>query len=380
MIPFGNELSPPAGALSDDLKWILNTSFNCADCKSHYPKSESQALDMARQLGLATQIASGLKTEQTQDGGQSSAGPKCDRQSNLKCAEPVAEAYSLIVRSSLEIGVDVVVLGLAALQLLGLVANEHSWVQHIEVLVAPDNLSRLSDGLTRMGCKRQVRHSSGNAVILRTPKNIRLGIHTTLPYVRLVPGAPFVDFDALKRNGLLWRPKVAELNTWTPSPTLIGAQLMAAGLVVNRFSPHGSAFRTIEWVRILGLHRDQNLKHDVFRLIHTDAVFAEYEGVLELARSLEEGIFEGLSPYAKMWLDHAIAASTNRKYRARLIIQNELRRIQFKIGALWIQENLMPMPILGALGECALESMSEWVFSQRELKAKSGCGPSSRQD
>ena len=160
----------------------------------------------------------------------------------------------------------------------------------------------------------------------------------------------------------------------------IGAQLMAAGLVVNLFSPHGSAFRTIEWVRILGLHRDQNLKHDVFRLIHTDAVFAEYEGVLELARSLEEGIFEGLSPYAKMWLDHAIAASTNRKYRARLIIQNELRRIQFKIGALWIQENLMPMPILGALGECALESMSEWVFSQRELKAKSGCGPSSRQD
>ena len=326
---FFHDLHPPAVALDADLEFVFGVTFGSDAHRATRPSSGEGALRWARQLGLVHRLAQRLPdvpSQQALGAAQAQELELAGRQlvTDAQARLEVQQQLDDTVKSS---GAEAVLIRHAAAA-AACAADFSSGHTDVDVLVSEADVKKFTIALINAGCTTQPRRvpgasANGTRAVFLGHQGAAIVLHTQLPFLRMVPGGVFVDFDCLKRCGQLTRDDATQKSLWFPSQAVQAADWTAQALVEQRFAPEYKAVSALLDAHRLGLGHDEDLAFDAYLMLQTDVEHAEFEALRELLRKLGEGDLGGLSKRARKLLDHAIAAATSPAYRARLHLQRK---------------------------------------------------------
>lgn len=354
MIPLWNNLEPPVIPLDADLRWLLSIWFGHRSSRPAAPQSIERALGIADRLGQLGLLAHRLlrdaaasevtrRAPRLLEHDRQFLARKADHEASLKRVLGLADG----------LGCKVALTGQSALTLTCAEASCDRIPSEITLLVGEADVQRISHALEALEPRAMVApgvslEPTGDKVVVgRSPGGTRVIVRSSLPFVRLMLGGRFAELEALARCGYLVRASDWGKDVWLPDETTLAAQLVASGVVVERFAAPRRLLDLLFDLQTLQLY-DKDLKYDVHALIGTDVLYAEFDGLLALARSLANGEWDDLEPVARRWLNHVLASALSRRYRARLASQAEFLRLQRHVRVAWAEQGFSATMVLKA--------------------------------
>jgi hypothetical protein len=356
LYPFFNSIEPPGLPLSAEVEFVLRVAFGSIV----YPRpetaqssnalgSEAECLRCAVELRIPEIFA-----ERSTYRATASAGPpewvadlETIRRNTLARqtkAEALRERLQQVVA---DFGLDLVLLdGFTDARAK---RNESGSPGGFEVfaLARRQDVPTFVTALTRAGFSAESQMTDNNATAEETataqrpeltwvfalPNGATVRVEHQLPYVRMVPGGPFVDLDCVKRCGLLLPVKAGGGDgLWQPADAVRAAHITAQALVEHRFDIEYSFLGALHSASLLGLGNDDALAFDAYMLLQTDIEYEEFQAWRELIRGLEAAHLGELSPRARTLLNHALAAATNPLYGLKLLAQRKAQKWQQEGG------------------------------------------------
>ncbi len=326
MSRFVNKLRPPDVPIDADIRWVLLAAFADGGPRGARPASPERAARLIQQLSLVSQVASRLTAAQL----ARALTPALQEQicavasRRVMRSLAVVRAREAVCRVAAEADVEIVLLKQAALEAMGMVTPAQRYATDVDLLVRPEEVTRISDYLIRLGFVREKKIHAHGVVVVRSADGIGVELHTNIVDVRLRGDDLVPDFSLLKERGLIRPSDDTSLRIWIPALAVLGAHLVAQGWLLFHFVPnaplHKSPIRVIVDLGLLGVHSREGLVGDIFGLIKHQVPAAEFFGLVELVGRLADGDIEHLSEKARTVFNHAMAALLDDDYRHSLLL------------------------------------------------------------
>lgn len=328
---FFGDLKPPRMHLGAEVEFVLDVTFRTSLPARSPPPSIGIAVQWARDLGIVEPFSQRLAEPLYQATWEHQVRrdlASVNSAARLRQAQS-SNANERLQRAANSAGVDVVLLDAPVLV-------EHYQKTYVPgatelvALVQPNDLQKLSAALVNLGFSSEYCGTGQPAFgAFSASEAGTISLQQELPFVRMVPGGPFVDVACLKRCGLLEPVVVSNcIGLWRPTVAVRVAFLLAQALVERRFVPQCNLLRLLLATSELGFGDNEDLAFDVYLLVQTDIEHAEFEAWRELACALTHGELGGLSARARVLLDHSLAAARARAYRLRLRAQQKAQKWQ----------------------------------------------------
>lgn len=332
LLRWADDFHPPRVVLDNDIRWVLLAAFADPYPNDARPDSPERAAKLIQQFDLVNQVAYRLTKQQLEQ----AITPQYQQhisniaRSRIMHSLAVVQARELACRTAEETGVDIVLLKQAALEVMGLVTPAQRFGADVDILVRASDIGRLSDALCQRGCQERKRRSPKyHPMVLRTPADVSIEMHTVIPYVRMAPRDDPVDLRCLIQQGLVATGQQPQQpHVFLPNIQLLAAHLVAHNLVQHRFTPRTHPpLRTLRDAYILRL--DENPEHAkaAYALIAADILNSEFSALCACIGSLKRGVVDAHEESRKL-LSHLIAASIDENYQARLQVQREWQVIR----------------------------------------------------
>jgi hypothetical protein len=292
----GFRFDPPRVQLSCELGWVLARAFGPVSVSSESMSGlgGELALEIAERLDLAERIAartpSGVISAvlgETAAAGFQRAHTGCVARSLV--VERVAGEVAGIAA---DLGVPLVFLKGAALQLGGWIEPGSRSMGDVDVLVPDESARRFEDALIAAGCDSpEAPEAEHQLQLLTHPTGLGVEVHRLIPGVRLDGGSSATAEQVIER-GLCRSIEALPGKSFVPDQ-----QILAAHVLVHGLAQHGLSPDNYPWSRVLA--DVQDLGHEaadgleilgsVMPWIKRDVGLEEIEAVLELMDRLGGG-------------------------------------------------------------------------------------------
>lgn len=323
--------APPKISASPELVWTLLRAYARLGCDVP-PGDPAARSAVARSLQLATRITARQSPETLDAELGKELGDSCraSLQRQVFNGLAVVRMIQECADAAKSTGVDVVLLKFAALHERGMVHVSSRPAADLDILVAPDDIERLSDALSEGGATRLEKWvpSHHPAVFLsRFGKNIE--IHTRLPQVRLKRDAGYATLSELRDIGLLEPSRGDGAHFYLPRVDLVLGHLIAHALVAHAYAPAAyPVLRVLSDSVDVRLGDDESLATDAAQWIARDVPRDEVVTLRELTQHCTNGRVAELlesESRAALLLRHLLASAIDEKYRRKLRIRRVLQ-------------------------------------------------------
>jgi hypothetical protein len=325
------QLQPPAITLDADLRWVLLAAFcRTPSLDLGVPACAARAARLVREFSLVGQVTSRLSRQQLftllapaeVDGLMQLATLWTMR--GLAAAQVTHQVGEIAAQER----IDIALLKQAALRSFGLVTPAQRHASDVDLLLRPAEVEPLCAALERRGfsLERKKQHAHG-VVVLRSESNIGVELHSRIVGIRLEPGGPQVDLNALFERHLLTSDSSKQKHVWLPHLGIVGVHLVWQGWSLFRYAPHApehkSPFRVLCDLQHLGAHADAALAAEIRGLLPASVPRAEYDALVELSATLARGSCEPSSDGARCVLNHVLATKLDSGYRDSLYLARQ---------------------------------------------------------
>jgi hypothetical protein len=310
-------LKPPHLAVDADLAWLLRLAFSDV-MGDPRPADPARALQLARATQLSGRVAKRLMLSRDELSSAALAAElDQDFYANIANEALLSHARDKVAELGDRLGIPIIAVKFAGLQLAGVVAPGTRSVSDVDVLLPKAQARRFWRALLDVGFVRTgTSEYSHQLEALVDPYGAVIDLHLHLPGVSVETGS-FASADQLLARGLIDRTRGALL---VPDHAVLAAHAIAHALVQNRSTP-----QTYSPLRMVSDLMD--LRRVAPGVVSSAARYLAPElaatcGALErLCAALSRGAFvgpgfDGTSEQTVLW--HCIAARLDFGYSERL--------------------------------------------------------------
>ncbi len=321
----GFRFDPPLVELSAELGWVLARAFGPSSTTLHRAGElrGELVLELAESLDLAERIAARTGAEALSGEVGKEAGEAFLR-AHTGCvarALVVEQVCRELADVSVDLGVPVVFLKGAALQLGGWIETGSRTMSDVDVLVADTAARSFQDALIGRGCRSpEAPESEHQLQLLTHPTGLGIEVHRMIPGVRLEGGRSATAEQLFERD-LVRAVEGMPGGCFVPEHGVLLAHALVHGIAQHGLSPDN-----YPWSRFLADVQDLKvgatawgpILDTVYPWIERDVGLNEIEAVFELVDRLGGGedpieIAAGSDRPAKL-LRHLVAGATNEDY------------------------------------------------------------------
>ena len=292
----GIRFRPPEVELGAELRWVFLRAFGPPSLNPQSDRSAAPAavVAMAHKFSLTERIGLRAHVEVLEEELGKELACKFREATNGSAALSVVtdRVCHEIAELGAELGIPVIFLKGAALQLAGSVSPGSRNMCDVDVLASQDDAQRLQNALVKRGCRvLEVRESEHQLQHLTHPLGLGIEVHKIIPGVRLDGGSSATARELTDRE--LVRP-AAELGEgcYLPIDEVLFAHLLVHGVAQHGMSPQAYPMaRMLADVQDLGID-DTGLADFLNRgysWITADVTPEEVEAVVRLVQRLAEG-------------------------------------------------------------------------------------------
>jgi hypothetical protein len=321
----GIRFKPPEVEMSGEMGWVLRRAFGPP---GEHPDPGSgvdvaTAVEAAWRFSLAERIGSRIPKEMLEEELGDDFAREI-REATIRTAAltiVVDRICHEIVELGVGLGIPLVFLKGAALQLSGKVSSGSRNMCDVDVLASEEGARRLQSALVERGCRAlEVRESEHQLQHLTHPLGLGIEVHKIIPGVRLGGGSSATAAE-LMEGGLVQPVPGLNDGCYIPSCELLLAHLIVHGIAQHGMSPQGYPIaRMLADVQDLGIDETglAAFFDRGFSWIAADVSPEEVEVVVGLVRRLGAGenpqVVAATEDGVGTLLRHLVAGTTDQGY------------------------------------------------------------------
>jgi len=239
----GIRFDPPEVELSTGLCWVLQRAFGPPGILAGKGREidAKPVVKLARSLSLTERIGSRIRAEvlEAELGDEDAARFREATTQSAVLSIAAEKICREIAELGSELGVPVIFLKGAALQLAERVTSGSRNMCDVDVLAPEDGARRLQRALVEGGCTAlEVRESEHQLQFLTHGTGLGIEVHKIIPGVRLGGGASATAGELIER-GLAHPAPELEDGCYLPSDDVVLAHLLVHGISQHGMSPEG---------------------------------------------------------------------------------------------------------------------------------------------